>query len=107
MPEFDKGLEREVRRLEADLEKSTPLAEWEYVEVEFPQPDMLVTIRHRLLGKGRLVFLPVKWSLPEPPTKGAMLYTLQGEEVQFEGYIKVRATVVGRATVLIGLRRDG
>jgi len=113
MPEADLKLEREVQRLSIDFEKATPLAEWEYREVEFPAPGIQTTIRHKILGKGRIVFIAVHWKFPAPAQGGpslpapAQLYTLLGDEVQFENYIKVRSTVAAQATVLVGLRRDG
>jgi hypothetical protein len=113
MPEADRKLERDIQRLQIDFEKATPLAEWEYREVDFPVAGIQVTIRHKILGKGRIIFLAVHWRFPAPAQggtaipPGGQLYTFLGEDHQFDGYIKVRSTVVGQATVLVGLRRDG
>jgi|SRR5215203_181335 len=107
MSEADTTLERDLQRLSIDFEKATPLAEWDYHEVEFPSAGMAVTIRHRILGKGRIIFVAVHWKFAAAPPTAPALYTLLGEQVQFDSYIKVRSTVAGQATVLIGLRRDG
>jgi len=107
MPEADLKQERDLQRLDIDFEKSTPLAEWEYREVTFFKAGQLTTIRHKILGQGRIIFVPVHWRLKPEQTVVPSLYTILGEPLQFPGYIKVRATAPGRATVLIGLRRDG
>lgn len=107
-------LEKDLQRLSIDFEKSVPLAEWDYREVEFPAAGIQTTIRHKIRSQGRIVFLAVHWRFrPDaaagelPLTIGPQLYTHQGEQIQFDGYIKVRSTVKGQATVLVGLRRDG
>jgi|SRR6188768_1765938 len=107
MPEEDLKLEKEVQRLWIDFEKATPLAEWDYREVTFFKANQLTTIRHKIKNPGRIVFVAVHWRLPVGVTVVPSLYTVYGEQVQFDGYIKVRATAPGRATVLVGLRRDG
>ena len=107
MPEADLKLEREIQRLSIDFEKATPLAEWDYREVVFPAPVVLTTIRHKIRSPGRIVFLAVHWRLTASATYVPLLYTIIDEPYQFDGYIKVRSTGAGEATVLVGLRRDG
>lgn len=107
MPDADLKLERDLQRLQIDFEKATPLAEWEYREVTFFKAGQLTTVRHKILGKGRIIFVPVHWKLKPEQTTVPSIYTIMGEPHQFEGYIKIRATAPGRATLLVGLRRDG
>jgi len=107
MPDDDHRLEREVQRLSIDFEKATPLAEWDYKEVDFDVAGKLTSIKHKIKGPGTLVFLGAHWQFQVPPPTAPALYTLVGEQVQFDGYIKIRSTVAGHCTVLIGLRRDG
>jgi len=109
MAREDDKIERDLQRLIIDFEHSVHLAEWEFVDVVFPGDPVgkLTTIRHKILSPGKLTVVPVHWRLEAAPPIGPALYTILGEQVQYDGYIKVRATVAGQATVLIGLRRDG
>jgi hypothetical protein len=99
-------LVQDLNRLSIDFEKSSPFAEWTFKEVTFPAANVDVTIRHKIEGKGELVVIPVSWRFPVAPSTPPTLYTMLGTTPQQVGYIKVRSTVAGFATVLIALRRD-
>jgi hypothetical protein len=105
MPDESK-LEHDIRRLSIDFERATPLAEWDYKEVVFATGGQLVTIKHKIRNKGTIIFLAAHWRLDPAATFVPQLYTIIGEQYQFDGYIKVRSTGPGQATVLVGLRRD-
>ncbi len=98
-------LSGDLSRLGIDFEKSSPFAEWNFQQVVFPATAKDVTIRHRIEGKGQIVVIPVRWELATDPGTAPALYVLSGTPTQ-PGYVKVRSTVVGTATVLVALRRD-
>jgi hypothetical protein len=100
------SVERDLLRLEIDFEKSTPFAEWQYVEVEFPFADKDVVIRHHVGGSSDEIFiLPVRWHFAAAPATVPQIYFIEGVDHHHAGYCKVRATVAGKALVLVARKR--
>lgn len=92
-------------RLGIDFERSSPFGDYQFVEVEFPSADMDVTIRHKILGKGEIVAIPVRWEFTTAPGTSPTIYSILGTP-KGNNYIKVRSTIAGKALLLLGLRRD-
>ena len=101
-------LDSDLSNLEIDLEQASPFSSWVYVEVVFPAADLDVTVRHKLRERPEsIVAIPVSWRFPVAPATPPAIYTMLGGNPPQLGYIKLRSTVAGFATVLLVARRDG
>lgn len=98
-------LTRGLERLAIDFEKSTPFAEWVFLEVTFDAANKDTTIRHGFTSNRDIIVVPVEWRFAAAPATAPVIYRILGAPLR-EGYLKVRSTVAGEATVLVAVRRD-